>query len=103
MQLKPRTYSRIADIKKTAFEEGRKSAEKDTTIVGPAEGGTSTATTPTPTLSPQQQRELDMLNQDSSIQRTPQEYLQTLKNKEVRFKSMGAKNVPTLLNDQPIV
>lgn len=82
--------------------QGKEEAEKDTTILNQPTASTGTGVKPGSSLTSDQKEELEQMNQNSSNQYTEGEYLGMIKNKQIRFKVSGAKNVPQLWNDQMI-
>jgi len=89
---------KMPELLKKARSSGKKQVEEDTKIIGPTTSGSS-GTSDREELSDSQLRELENLNSESSIQRTPKEYVQMLKSKKDRFTAAGAKNTPMLLTD----
>lgn len=94
---------RTPEMIKRIREQVKSEMEKEAEILGgsPTEktgGGRKSSST----LTPEQKREFDMMNSNGTLEWTEEEYKQKLKNKQERFKAMGAKNTPQLLNDQMI-
>ena len=94
---------RSQEIVRRAKEEGKQEALKETQILGGQPTETTTVVTkPSVSLTPEQQAELVIMNQENTMEWTEQEYKDALLKKQNRFKAAGAKNIPQLMSDTMI-
>lgn len=93
---------RLNEFIEKAKTETKQTTESDTKILGQPVETQTAVKKPESTLSPQQQADLDRMNESSTIQWSGEEYLSALRNKQTRFKNAGAKNIPQTLNDEII-